>query len=112
MILAIKERTDQPLSFIASLSGYINQLVETLEHHHKLFKKIKSLDANDISDALAYVTKNSRTMLLCREQLHNWKQKAQTQVQQQQIAKLEQKLSQATRLNSKLYDLIKRYEKL
>ena len=112
MISNIKERTSPPLSFITSLSGYISQLAETLEHQHKLFKKIRSLNAEVINKALIQVTKNSESILLFREQLHRWKQKAQSQGQQKQIDILELKLSQVARLNSKLYELINLYEEV
>lgn len=108
----MKERTGPQLSFITSLSGYINQLADTLEYQNKLLKKIRSLDTESIDKALAQVTKNSESILLFREQLHALRKKTLSLAQQKQISLLEQKLSQVTRLNSKLYELMNSYEEI
>ena len=86
-------RTWLPLSFVPTVDGEIDQLLESLQAKHKAEKNISKLREN--ADAiLQYV-----------EQIFKWKRDTQSNVQQQRLSTLEQKLSHASRLNFKLLAL-------
>jgi hypothetical protein len=106
MIGSIKKKIGHPLSFISSVTGYINKLSETLEAQHKALEKTKTLDAKTIDKLLTQITKDSESILLCREQLHKWNQTTHSNFQRQKIARLEKDLSKVTKLNGELYKLV------
>ena len=106
MISNIKKKSGHPLSFISSFAGHINKLSETLEAQHKSLEKTKTLDAKTRDKLLTQITKDSESILLCREQLHKWNQTTHSNFQRQKIAKLEEDLSKVTKLNGELHKLV------
>ena len=81
-----------PLSFVSILSGEINQLLESLQSKKE-------------SKSIAELRENADVILHYVEQIFKWKRDTQSQVQQQVLSVLEEKLSHASRLNFKLLSL-------
>jgi hypothetical protein len=86
------EQYNYPLSFVSSFTGYIDQLLDTLDSLHK----------SSNGATFAQIKKNSESIFLFRKQIHKWKLETHSTMQQQALGELDQKLSKATRLNSTL----------
>ena len=89
------KQTYHPLSFISTVSGKIDTLLESLESKHKSEKNITKKNILQLKE-------NSCSILYFKEQIHKWKQETHSQIQQQILSMLEQKLYRATNLNSEL----------